>query len=367
MGAGTTAQDNKVYARRVIRLARPSFGAEELDGVRQVLESGMLVMGARVEAFERRLAAVCGRRHAIAVGSGTAALELALEAIGVREGEVLCPALSWPSPAHAIVRAGATPVLYDVDPRTWNGAPAGAARARSERTRAAIVIDQFGMPAPHPDLDLGVPTIVDAACSIGASVDGAPAASRGLVACLSFHPRKVLTTGEGGACVTDDDALADALRVLRNHGQKDGGFARPAGNQRMTELAAAIGLAQLDRLDGILARRRALAAVYRDALAGQRVQEPPRPGVESNWQTFGVLVRDRDATIAALRADGVEAGRLSYAMNRIGSLAGRFRAGSDGYAVAEELEDRGVALPLHPAMSDDDADRVLAGLRRYLP
>lgn len=352
-----------MYPPRVIRLARPLIGAEELEAVREVLESGMLVMGARVAAFEARLATVCGRRHAIAVGSGTAALELALEALGVDGAEVLCPALSWPSPAHAIVRAGATPVLYDVDPATWNGAPEAAARARSERTRAAIVIDQLGMPSPHPTI-ADLPTIVDAACSIGATVDGAPAPSRGLVACLSFHPRKLLTTGEGGACLTDDDALAETVRVLRNHGQASGGFARPAGNQRMTEMAAAMGLAQLDRLDAILARRRVLADRYRTVLPADRVQRPPRAGVESNWQTFGVLSDRRDAVVAALREEGIEAGRLSFAMNRIGSLAGRFRAGSDGFAVAESLEDRGLALPLHPQMTDDDQARVIEALER---
>ncbi|MEZ4337981.1 MAG: DegT/DnrJ/EryC1/StrS family aminotransferase [Sandaracinaceae bacterium] len=346
----------------MIRLARPWIGAEELEAVREVLESGMLVMGARVAAFEARLAEISGRRHAIACGSGTAALELALEALGVTDGEVLCPALSWPSPAHAIARSGAVPVLYDVDPTTWNGAPDGAARARTERTRAAIVIDQLGMPSPHPETDL--PTIVDAACSIGATVDGAPAPSRGLVACLSFHPRKLLTTGEGGACLTDDDGIADTLRVLRNHGQKDGGFARPAGNQRMTEMAAAMGLAQLDRLDAIVARRRTLADRYREVLSPDRVQRPPREGVVSNWQTFGVLSDRRDEVVAALRAEGIEAGRLSFAMNRIGSLRGRFRAGSDGFPVAEGLEDRGLALPLHPQMTDDDQARVIDAMRR---
>ncbi|MCB9598178.1 MAG: DegT/DnrJ/EryC1/StrS family aminotransferase [Sandaracinaceae bacterium] len=347
----------------MIRLARPWIGAEELDGVREVLESGMLVMGARVAAFEARLAEVCERRHAIAVGSGTAALELALEALDVRSHRVLCPALSWPSPAHAIVRSGAVPVLYDVDPASWNGTPEGAAAARTPLVRAAIVIDQFGMPAPHPPSD--VPTIVDAACSIGSTVDGRPAPARGTIACLSFHPRKLLTTGEGGACLTDDDALADALRALRNHGQRDGGFVVAAGNQRMTEMAAAMGLAQLDRLDAIVARRRELADRYRDALPDARVQRPARDGVESNWQTFGVIVDDRDALVAALREDGVEAGRLSFAMNRIGSLAGRFEAGSPDFAVAESLEDGGLALPLHPLMSDADQARVIERFRRH--
>ena len=360
-----------MYALRVIRLARPWIGDEEKRAVKRVLESGMLVMGARVAELEERLQERCERRHAVVVSSGTAALELALEAIGIGgpedtsgDTEVLLPALSWPSPAHAIARAGATPVLYDVDPSSWNGTPEGAKRAHSERVKAAIVIDQFGMPAA--DHDSGdVPLIVDAACSLGSTVDGRPAASRGLISCLSFHPRKVLTTGEGGACLTDDEGLADLLRVLRDHGRSGGGFLRPAGNHRMTEMAAAIGLVQMDRLDGILERRRTLAARYREALDGVSFQQPPREGVIGNGQTFGVLVDGRDAAVEALRARGVEAGRLSFAMNRIGSMKGRFRAGSETFDEAEAIEDRGMALPLHPLMSDSDQAEVIEAFSRH--
>jgi len=335
--------------------------------VRAVLESGMLVQGAKVAALEARLAERCGRRHAVAVGSGTAALELALEALEVDGGEVTCPTLTWPSPAHAILRRRATPVLYDVDLGSFNGTAAGAAAARGAETVAEIAIDQFGLPAPQDDRPADAPPlIVDAACSIGATVDGRPAASRGVIACLSFHPRKLLTTGEGGACLTDDDALADRLRMLRNHGQRDGAFDEPAGNHRMTEMAAALGIVQLDRLDAIVSRRRAIASRYREALADREVQRPIRDGVVGNDQTFGVLVDDRDAAVAALRADGVEAGRLSFAIHRVGSVAGRFRAASESFPNAERIEAHGVALPLHPLMTDEDAEAVIAAFRRRM-
>ena len=324
----------------------------------------MLVMGARVREFEDRLAERCERRFAVAVSSGTNALELALEALEVEGGEVLCPVLSWPSPAHAILRRRATPVLYDVDERSWNGSADGAQAARSSEVKAAIAIDQFGMPAADEAL-LGVPVIVDAACSLGATVDGRAAAARGLIACLSFHPRKLLTTGEGGACLTDDEGLAERIRVLRDHGRSGGGFLEPAGNHRMTEMAAAIGLVQLGRLDTIVERRRALAARYRAELADVTFQRPARDGVVGNWQTCGVLVDDPDAVVAAMRADGVEAGRLSFAMNRIGSVRGRFRAGSAGFRIAEQIVDRGMALPLHPLMSDADQTRVIEAFREH--
>lgn len=351
------------YAPGVIRLAKPWIGPPELEGVAAVLESGMLVMGARVAELEERLAALCGRRHAVVCGSGTAALELALEALEVCDGAVLCPDLSWPSPAHAICRRGARPQLVDVDARTWNASATALASGRTMETRAAIVIDQFGSPADHPAIEAaldGLPLIVDAACSLGASVAGRPSPSYGAIACLSFHPRKLMTTGEGGACLTDDDDLAERLRLLRNHGQRGpGDFGEPAGNHRLTEMAAAMGLAQLDRLDAIVSRRRALAARYREAFAGFELQQPA-PRAEGNWQTFGVVLpdgADRDAVVSGMRDAGVEAGRLSYALHAIGSLAGRVSGGP--FPVAERIERQGLALPLHPLLEDGERDQVI--------
>ncbi|HJL17780.1 MAG TPA: DegT/DnrJ/EryC1/StrS family aminotransferase [Sandaracinaceae bacterium LLY-WYZ-13_1] len=355
----------------MIRLAKPWIGDEELAGVAEVLRSGMLVQGARVAALEARLAERCGRAHAVACGSGTSALELALAALGVTDGEVLCPDLSWPSPAHAIVRSGAHPRLIDVDPRTWNARADALAEATTEQTRAAVVIDQFGSPADHPAIAeaLEVPMVVDAACSLGAAVGGRPAPSFGAVACLSFHPRKLITTGEGGACLTDDPAIAERLRMLRNHGQQaPGDFGVPAGNHRMTEIAAALGLAQLDRLDGILARRRALAERYRARLGAFSLQAPVE-GATGNWQTFGVVLGEgtdasaRDALVARLRDDGVEAGRLSYALHRIGSLEGRWRGGP-AFPHADAIEGRGLALPMHPLLEDREVDRVVEAFER---
>lgn len=353
----------------MIRLARPWIGDEERAAVDEVLSSGMLVMGARVAELEARLAELCGRRYAVACGSGTAALELALAGLGIDAagGDVLCPDLSWPSPAHAIARVGARPVLVDVDPGSWNASALTLAAARTASIRAAIVIDQFGTPAEHPAIAAALPDlplVVDAACSLGATIGGRPSAAFGVVACLSFHPRKLVTTGEGGACVTDDEGLADELRMLRNHGQRGPGqFAAPAGNQRMTEMAAAMGLAQLARLDAIIARRRALAERYRDALGGLGLQTPPE-GATSNWQTFGVVLPEgtassgRDALVTGLRERGVESGRLSYALHRIGSLRGRATGGP--FPVAERIESCGLALPLHPLLTDEEQEIVLS-------
>ena len=342
-----------------IRLARPELGPSAVEAATKVLASGMLVQGAIVERFERAIAERCGRKHAIAVASGTSALELSIEALDLAGKHVAVPSLTWPSPAHAAVTRGARPVLVDVDPREWN------VRAIPTGIAAAIVIDQFGVPARHHDMPRDLVVIEDAACAIGSTLGGRACGSFGVIACLSFHPRKVLTTGEGGMCLTDDAALAARLRRLRNHGQSAPGvFDEASGNHRLTELAAAIGLAQLAALDAILARRRAIADRYRDALArtGLAMQTLPE-GATRNEQTFGVLAESvdrRDVLIAALAARGIEAGKLSYALGRLPSLVHAERA-SD-LRESESIADRGLALPLHGSLSDADVERVIAAV-----
>ena len=249
------------------------------------------------------------------------------------------------------------------------------AEARGPRTRAAIAIDQFGCPARMraiasalPDL----PLIADAACSLG-SHDGARACgSSGVIACLSFHPRKVVTTGEGGMCLTDDPDLAARLRELRNHGQSaPGTFQRASGNHRLTEVAAAIGIVQLGRLDAMLSERRALAERYTRALSAYTPQRIP-DGARCNHQTYGVVLpahARRDAVIAALRERGIESGRLSYALHTLpqfAAAAASARAAERSFPVSSMLAERGLALPLWPGLSDSDQVKVIEGLDSVL-
>ena len=353
----------------MIRLAKPWIGEDEQRAVAAVLESGQLVQGPLVERFEQAVAALVGRKHAVAVSSGTSALQLALKALQVGPGdEVLCPALSWPSPAHAVRVAGAKVRFVDVDPDEWNSSAEALREARNGNTRAAIVIDQFGNPVRAEQIRDGLgalPIIEDAACALGSRFASGPCGSLGKISCLSFHPRKILTTGEGGMCLTDDDDVAEKLRMLRNHGQLGGQFVVAAGNSRMTEIAAALGLAQLQRLDDIVARRRALAALYREALSEDiDIQDTPA-GSESNYQTFGVVLpqgHDRDAVREKMRERGVEAGLLSFAIHKLGSFAG-----SDvSLPIAEHLAARGIALPLYPQMKNAEVDEVVRCLRGVL-
>jgi perosamine synthetase len=227
-----------------IRLAWPDVGEEEARAVAAVLEDGMLTMGPRVVEFERRLAAACETSHAVSVSSGTAALHLALLALEIGPGdEVLVPAYTFPATANVVVLAGATPRLVDVDPHTMNIDIARLADAITPGTRAVIAVHLFGRPLDWDALRAAVPERVllveDAAGALGARYRGRRCGSLGDLGCLSFHPRKIVTTGDGGAVTTDDDALADALRSLRNHGVVPGGgfeIERPGLNYRLPDI-----------------------------------------------------------------------------------------------------------------------------------
>lgn len=355
----------------MIRLAVPDIGDEEIAAATRVLRSGMLVQGAEVARFEALCAERCARRHAVAVANGTTALDLALAVLGVGAGdEVLVPDLTWPSPAHAVLRAGATPVLVDVDAHEWNAMPAAFAAARTPRTRAAIAIDQFGNPARVPEivraLD-GIAVIEDAACAIGSLRSDGPCGSGSVLATLSFHPRKVVTTGEGGMVLTDDDAIAERLRELRNHGQRaPGDFVVAGGNQRLSEVAAALGATQMERLDALLASRRRIAARYRESLPLLTFQRAP-DGALPNAQTVGALSPEhagRDGVVEGLKARGVEVGKLSYALHTLASLPGHGDVGS--YPNTTALVERGLALPAYATMDEATQEKVIAAVREVL-
>lgn len=334
----------------MIPLTRPWIGDEEIEALTRVARSGMLVQGVEVERFEATMASLCGRAHAIAVSNGTSALALCLQALELGAGRVIVPALTWPSPAYATIAVGASPVIADVDPDEWNMPPP----ASLENVAAVIAIDQFGVPVRDGFDALGVPVIEDAACAIGSRyADGRPCGSLGLASCFSFHPRKLLTTGEGGMIVTDDEGFAQRLRQLRNHGQAGPGqFGEAALNHRLTDLQAAVGNAQLERLDDTLRLRREHAEAIRAGLPQARFQALP-PGAVRNEQTLGIVVDARDAFIARCRDEGVGCGRLTYSLADIDFLP-------DAEApVATDIAARGVALPLFPQMSTADRERVI--------
>jgi perosamine synthetase len=355
---------------RLIRLAWPDVGSEELAAVAEVLDSGFLTMGPKVEEFERALARACGTEHAIAVASGTAALHLAVLALEIGEGdEVIVPAYTFPATANAVALAGARPVLVDVDPETMNVDPARVYDAVTDRTRAVIAVHLFGRPLDWEELQNAVPPdialIEDAAGALGARWRGMPCGGLGLLACLSFHPRKVVTTGEGGAVTTSDARLAESVRRLRHHGLATNGtstdLARPSTNYRLSDVQCAIGLPQLARLDALLAARRRVADAYTERLRDV-VQVPSADdGDEHGWQAYVVQVDRRDEILAALRAEGIEAQIGTYAVHRLAAYRDQ-----GPFAGADSCFTRALALPLHSKLTDDDVDRVAASLDKLV-
>jgi dTDP-4-amino-4,6-dideoxygalactose transaminase len=361
-----------------IPLARPTLGPAELAAVERVLASGRLVAGAENQAFEAELAARCGRRHAVAVASGTVALELAMWAGGIGPGaEVLVPAFGFPAAAMAATRCGARPVPVDVDARTWNLDLDAARAACADSARAVVSIDQLGLVAESAPLcafaaATGQWVLADSACALGgADSRGVPGGGYGRLAILSFHPRKIITTGEGGAVLCDDDDLAGAVRELRNLGQAaPGRFVRAGTNARLSEVAAALGRAQLARLDAHLAERRLLAAGYHERLApladsGLIAWQEAPPGAMHSYQTFAVLLAphvERDRVRAALAAAEIESGPATYALHRCGPEPRE----PGPFLVADALHDRALALPFYVGMRSPELDRVAETLTEAL-
>jgi perosamine synthetase len=357
-----------------IPLARPSITDAERAAADRALCSGQLVLGPENERFEALLAARAKRTHAICVSSGTSALELALWALGLGPGdEVLLTAFGFVAAANAVRRLGAVPVPVDVEAATWNLDPTTISAAITPRTRGIISIDQLGLCAEAAALEAialehGVWLLDDAACGLGSNdCAGVPGGGYGRVATLSFHPRKVVTTGEGGALLTDDDVLAASLRALRNHGPlRRGELTRVGTNARLGEMAAAVGSAQMDRLDAMLSERRLLARGYDQRLAplladGRISAQRPGDGAMHSYQSYATLLSagcDRARIQAALHARGIESGAATYAFHRIATFPGT----APTLAVADALHERSLSLPMYLGMRSAELDRVCEAL-----
>ena len=349
-----------------VRLAFPDVGEEELAAVRDVLESGALTMGPKVAELEQLVAAACGVEHAVAVSNGTAALHLAVLALGIGPGdEVIVPAYTFPATANVVRLAGATPVLVDVDSTTFNLDVDRVYEAVTPRTKAVLAVHLFGRPLDWTALQSAVSPEIhlleDAAGALGARWQGMPCGGLGVLGCLSFHPRKIVTTGEGGAVTTGDVNLAASIRRLRHHGlDPDADIAVPSTNYRLADILCAIGIPQLRRLDELLAARTRIAESYTERLHDV-VQTPSADeGDTHGWQAFVVRLDRRDEALATLRAEGIEVQIGTYALHRLSAYAdqGPFPGAEAAFAHA-------LALPLHSRLTESDLDRVAEGVRRF--
>ncbi|HEX7626948.1 MAG TPA: DegT/DnrJ/EryC1/StrS family aminotransferase [Gaiellaceae bacterium] len=346
-----------------IRLGWPDVGAEELAEVAEVLESGMLTMGPKVAEFEAEIARICEVEHALAVTSGTAALHLAVLALGLEPGdEVLVPAYTFPATANVVALSGFKPVLVDVDPETMNIDPTKL--EVGPRTKLLLGVHLFGRPLPLHELP-DVPLLEDAAGALGARYRGRACGGLGVAGCLSFHPRKIVTTGEGGAVTTNDDAVADAVRAWRNHGWRSlapADMPAPGLNYRLSDILCAVGIPQARRIDELLARRTEIAAGYTERLRDLPVLLPRADeGDVHGWQAYVLQVDDRDRVLAELRAQGIEAQIGTYSL----PLLGAYRDQGE-FPGARRVFERALALPFHTRLTDGDLDRVAAALDKLV-
>lgn len=360
-----------------MRLNVPLTGAEELEAVREVLDSGYLTQGPRAAAFEDGIRAVTGSDHAYAVSSATTGLHLTLVGLGIEAGdEVIMPAFSFPATANAVAQQGAIPVFVDVLPDTFNIDPALIDAAVTERTKAIMPVHAFGLTADMDPINEiaarhTLPVIEDAACALGASYHGRGAGSLGTAGVFSFHPRKIITTGEGGLITTDDADLARRLQILRTHGAVRGDlfmeFVEVGFNYRMSDVHAAIGLAQLAKLDLILTQRRALAHALSERVGSIPGVRPPvvPQGLEHSFQSYVVSLDpgiERDDVIRRMRKHDVETTLGTYGMHLQPVFVERFGERETELPVATTAHRQALTLPLYPQLSLDDLDVIADAL-----
>ena len=366
-------------ASEAIPLAQPVLGPEEEAAVIEVLRSGQLSLGPRVPAFERAFAARLGVPHASAVSSGTAGLHLALRAVGVDEGdEVVTSPFSFVASANAVLFERARPVFADIDPVTLNLDPAAALAAVTDRTTALLPVHIFGFPADLPAFErIGLPIVEDACEALGAVyADGVPVGGRGHPAVFGFYANKQLTTGEGGMIALGDSAMKERIDSERNQGRApDMGWLdhdRLGFNYRLTDIASAIGIVQLARLDGMLADRARVAGWYREALAEIEDLMLPCPDTGGNvrgWFVFVVQLPhrvDRDATVRALAQRGIQSKPYLPAIHLMSFYRERFGHREGEFPVCEDVAARSIALPFFPAMTESQVARVATELRAVL-
>lgn len=338
--------------------SRPSLDEADIRAATDVLRSGRLAQGPVVEEFERRVAMFMRLSGGVAVNSGTAALEVSLRVLGAGPGsEVILPSYVCAAPWIAVQRVGATACLVDVDPATYAIDPAAAKRALTAKTRAIIVPHLFGLPACLTDLErLGVPLIEDCAQTLGAEEAGRRVGSVGLLTVCSFYATKLLCTGEGGMVLSRDAGLLERARALRQYDESpsmDSG----AANFKLTDLQAAIGLSQLERLPLLLARRVALARAYRTAAEAGGLTPPLVPAGRTHvYYRFVVRTSDPDACAARFQQAGIQCRKPVFrSLHRY--------AGLDGFPGAEEAERTAISVPLYPSLTDDERAQILTALR----
>lgn len=376
---------------RKINISEPVMGEEEWNALREPIATGWLTQGPKVKEFERLFAERHQVKNAIAVTSCTTALHLSLLALGVKPGdEVIVPAFTWVATANAVLYCGATPVFADIHLDSFNIAAEEVKRKITPRTKAIIAVHLFGLCA---DMDAikavagNIPIIEDAACASGAGYKGRPAGGLGTMACFSFHPRKAITTGEGGMITTDDDALAQTVDVLRNHGASVSEEQRHRGprpyilpdfkvmgfNYRMTDLQGALGMVQLKKLDRFIQERKHWADYYFRELQSVNWLRLPLVPAESDhgWQSFVTIVDEssapmpRNKIMEQLQEKGISTRPGTHAVHMLNYYAKKYDFKPDDYPNARIANDCSMAIPLHNKMDAADFAYIVETLKSF--
>jgi perosamine synthetase len=374
-----------------VPLTKPDFGSAEEQAVAEVLRLGWVVQGPKVAQFEAAIAAYAEAKHAVATTSCTTALQLILAVLRIGPGdEVIVPAFTFIASANAVEYVGATPVFVDIDPRTFNVEVRRIEERITASTKAIMPVHLFGLAADmEPILALArkrdLAVVEDAACATGTRYRGKRVGALGTAGAFSYHPRKVITTGEGGAVMTNDGALAEHVRVLRNHGahlsdlerHKADVFTLPeydelGFNYRMTDLQAAIGVVQMAKADRLIADRRALAERYTKALAGIRGLDTPfvPDGYEHAYQSYVVRIeggaKTRDEVAVALTKDGISVRQGTHAVHALGYYRRKYCLKESDFPESWRADQRTLTLPLYSTMDHATQDRVIDALYKLL-
>jgi perosamine synthetase len=359
-----------------IPLTKPLLSDKDIGFAVNVLKSGRLISGPVVEAFEKELASYIGVRYAICVSSGTAALHIGMLMLDIGPGdEVIVPAFSYPATANAVELVGAKAAFVDCEKNGFNIDTADLENKITSRTKAIIIVHNFGWPVDMTKVTAlskkyNLPVFEDAACALGSLWNGAFCGSVGHLAAFSFHPRKILTTGEGGVLTTNDKAIAQKAREMRNHGQnfeRGINFVRPGFNYRMTEFQAAFGLSQIKRFETVLKRRRKAARYYDRHLSEIEFLEVPIPKGEPNYQTYVVFVKNRDSLIDHLKSKGVEAGIGTYSIPHTAYYKTSYNISESDFPNSKRCFSDLLSLPLFEGITKRKQDRIISILKNFAP